>query len=57
MRKLVSKLFNDMEDKLDQGIPLVIVSMQLACFFEHQKCTSWAKDRWHEVYQENDTAK
>ncbi|KAL7288638.1 hypothetical protein TKK_0017371 [Trichogramma kaykai] len=55
MRRLVSKLFDDMEDKLDQGLPLVIVAMQLACQFEYQKCTSWAKNKWQDVYKNNNT--
>lgn len=54
MRRLVAKLFDEMEPRIEEGSPLVMLAMRLACMFEHQKCTSWAKSKWEDVFRNNE---
>ncbi|XP_001608203.2 aminopeptidase N [Nasonia vitripennis] len=53
MRRLVAKLFDEMEPKIEEGSQLAMLAMRLACMFEHQKCTSWAKTKWEDVFKNN----
>lgn len=49
MRKLVAPLFDELEQKINQGSPLAMLAVQLACTYEHQRCKSWAKSKWEQL--------
>ncbi|XP_014203770.1 thyrotropin-releasing hormone-degrading ectoenzyme-like [Copidosoma floridanum] len=56
MRNIASQLFDETKAKLDQGSPLAVLAIQLACSFENQKCTSWARSQWDNVLRDNEYA-
>ncbi|KAJ8681944.1 hypothetical protein QAD02_017736 [Eretmocerus hayati] len=51
MQRLVSPLFDELEPKIDHGSPLVMLAIDLACNYEYHKCTSWAKNKWENIYR------
>ncbi|XP_058791349.1 thyrotropin-releasing hormone-degrading ectoenzyme-like [Phymastichus coffea] len=53
MQQLISKFYDENEPKIEQGSPLTMLAVRLACTFEYQKCTSWAKSKWEDIFARN----
>ena len=44
MIRFVSPLYSEVESKLDEGSPLTMIAVKLACVFEHSECLNWTKN-------------
>ncbi|XP_043515898.1 aminopeptidase N-like [Frieseomelitta varia] len=44
MVRFVSPLYSEVGSKLDEGSPLTMIAVKLACVFEHSECLNWTKN-------------
>nr|XP_050853788.1 aminopeptidase N-like isoform X2 [Vespula vulgaris] len=43
LQKLITPLYNEVAENLEEGSPLTLFAVKLACLSEHSKCLDWAK--------------
>ncbi|XP_046823563.1 aminopeptidase N-like isoform X2 [Vespa crabro] len=49
LQKLITPLYNEVIEKLEEGSPLTLFAVKLACLSEHPKCLDWAKQSFVEL--------